>query len=249
MAPAAQAAPTCRAGTVPACFPAAHASGWACAVKPDADPSALGKAIEWVCGAGGTDCAQISGAPSSPGACWDPAKAAGAQNHTLFGNLVFQLYYAQHCNGSAPAAPGQPCPGPGSPGAGACDFGGVAHLVPAPVPLPCRPAGTMHPRLGFPENCSLTTVNSCSQSYEALSEAGVLWPCPDGTNTSDAGWPTTCAAGATAGWPARECTASQLNGSDACCCPAAGCFTSPRFNTIIVRARALLTLPTAISSR
>ena len=63
MAPTAQAAPTCRAGTVPACFPAAHASGWACAVKPDADPSALGKAIEWVCGAGGTDCAQISGAP------------------------------------------------------------------------------------------------------------------------------------------------------------------------------------------
>ena len=135
---AAQAQP-CRAGTYPVCYPAATASGYACMVKPGASATQIGSAISWACGAGGTDCAAISGAAGNVGPCWDKSKQPAEQDIVLFGNYVFEKYYAAHCFKNGPAPPGQPCPGPGSPGASACGFGGVAELAKAPVEPACHP--------------------------------------------------------------------------------------------------------------
>lgn len=128
----------CRAGTYPACYPAATASGYACMVKKGASAAQIGSAISWACGAGGTDCAAISGAAGKVGPCWDTSKQPAQQDIVLFGNYVFEKYYAAHCVRNGPPPAGQPCPGPGSPSAGACGFGGVAELVKAPVQPACH---------------------------------------------------------------------------------------------------------------
>ena len=131
--------PPCRKGTYPTCFPASAGAplGWACVVKPGASKVQIGAGITWACGAGGVDCSTISGA-NPPGVCWDPTKSAADQDVALFGNVVFGNYYKLHCDNSKPPPAGQPCPGPGSPSAGSCDFGGVAQLVKAPVAAPCQ---------------------------------------------------------------------------------------------------------------
>jgi hypothetical protein len=126
----------CRAGTYPTCYPGATARGWACVVKSSASKDAVGKAIQWACGAGGVNCSAISGA-QPPGPCWDPTKPPSAQDETLFGNFVLGSFYAQHCVHNGPPPAGSPCPGPGSASAGACSFGGAAELVRAPVAPPC----------------------------------------------------------------------------------------------------------------
>ena len=95
------------------------------------------------------------------------------------------------------------------------------------------PAG-QHPKMGFPPHCSLETVNGCAPTYTQLEEAGLLWKCPGGKKPlvpGTNGWPT-CVAGA---WQkgSYDCAASDLNGSLSCCCPADGCYASPRFNTVI----------------
>jgi hypothetical protein len=93
--------------------------------------------------------------------------------------------------------------------------------------------GHQHPRFGFPHNCSLEIVNSCSATYEQLSAAGELWPCPAGDDVDLPLWPQECVRGATTGTPPNTCTASDLNSSHPCCCPATGCYTAAQFNTVI----------------
>lgn len=93
--------------------------------------------------------------------------------------------------------------------------------------------GNQHPRFGFPHNCSLEVANSCAPTYTQLSAAGELWPCPDGDDPDLPLWPQDCVAGATTSAPSRTCAASSLNASHPCCCPARGCYTAARFNTII----------------
>lgn len=141
--------------------------GYACVVKAGADKVKIGAGITWACGAGGVDCSAISGA-NPPGICWDPTKSAADQDVAFFGNVthgqsprtanvstgvysvhfsdrlracfqvVFGNYWKLHCSNSKPPPPGHSCPGPGSPSAGSCDFGGVAELVKAPVIALCQ---------------------------------------------------------------------------------------------------------------
>ena len=91
-----------------------------------------------------------------------------------------------------------------------------------------RAQGSMHPDHGFPAGCDLTATGACAPSYAALQSAGELWKCPSGAKTSSSTWPT-CVAGS---GPNPLC-AGELNASRSCCCPLAGCYAEPKFNTIV----------------
>ena len=90
-------------------------------------------------------------------------------------------------------------------------------------------AGDMHPRIGFPENCSLDVVNQCAPTYDALASAQKLWACPSGNRIPGSTWPAQCVPGTGSGNP----LCATLNASASCCCPAEGCYAEPRFNTVI----------------
>eukprot|EP01047_Picozoa_sp_COSAG01_P022109 COSAG01_NODE_1304_length_10809_cov_2.635387_4_plen_554_part_00 len=144
----------CRAGTFPLCYPAAESKGWACMTAPGAAKDKIGKAIQWACGAGGVDCSAIDGAAGHQGACWDSSKPAAQQSLASFGDYVFQKYWSAHCVGNKPPPPGGSCPGPGSPSAASCGFGGAARLKKGPVLPVC--AG------GKPSDLFLCNNNTCS---------------------------------------------------------------------------------------
>ena len=98
---------------------------------------------------------------------------------------------------------------------------------PPPTPTPTTP-GHQHPSIGFPDGCNINVTGSCAPTYDTLQQAGVLWPCPADKKTSASTWPT-CAAGEGSN---PLCT-GRLNESCSCCCPAAGCYSEPLFNTVI----------------
>jgi hypothetical protein len=144
----------CRAGTFPLCYPASETKGWVCMTAPGAAKDAIGKAIQWACGAGGVDCSAIDGAAGHQGACWDSSKPAAQQSLASFGDYVFQKYWSAHCMGGKPPPATGSCPGPDSPSATSCGFGGAARLRQGPVLPVC--AG------GKPSNLFLCNNNTCS---------------------------------------------------------------------------------------
>ena len=87
----------------------------------------------------------------------------------------------------------------------------------------------MHPQLGFPPGCSVSSTNACSASYAALSSAGALWPCPAGSPSA-----STCgASGCVPGEGVDNPLCMHLNATHPCCCAAAGCAVEPLFNVVI----------------
>ena len=91
--------------------------------------------------------------------------------------------------------------------------------------------GNMHPSLGLGANpkCNWTTLANCAPTYDQLSKANALWPCPSGAAEEGTCGFDSCVEGV---GPNPLC-GGLLNETSPCCCPKAGCYTSPRFNTVI----------------
>ena len=87
---------------------------------------------------------------------------------------------------------------------------------------PCTPTTASRPA------ATITATGIVRAAYAALQSAGELWKCPSGAKTSSSTWPT-CVAGS---GPNPLC-AGELNASRSCCCPLAGCYAEPKFNTIV----------------
>ena len=92
------------------------------------------------------------------------------------------------------------------------------QLIIASVPVVGSPwSGNMHPQIGFPPACDISTPNSCAPSYADLDSARQLWPCPRGDATSDTcGGDGRCVIG-------EGAVCNNLSGVSPCCCPRVGC--------------------------
>ena len=98
--------------------------------------------------------------------------------------------------------------------------------------------GDMHPALSLGNNpaCNHETLQNCAPTYKQLSDAGELWPCPDGKpTTKTCGAPGTCGAHGQCvpGTGSNPLCSGKLTPDRPCCCPMDGCYTEPLYNTVI----------------
>ena len=97
--------------------------------------------------------------------------------------------------------------------------------------LPAKSAaqGSMHPQTGFPPSCNLSVTFDCAPTYSDLKAASELWQCPAGDRTPASTWPEQCVAGS----GSNPLCPGELSNTSPCCCPKAGCYSEPRFNTVL----------------